>query len=210
MGVRKFVERIFPLIVVSLVAVAVGGAGYAIYLIANANVPWMEVLVNLGILFVGIASAVALVIGILAGVKSLSKKMPKTTLRVTRFFDGPGPFIAVPSIIISVAMVATTVSEGPIALLWWFGIFATLGAAGFILVTAATYFDGKEAQRKEAFNALPLEERIAIKEAQDNVPPGRITKFFTGVRDVVVFMVQVVRVNKWKICPIVDIHQDVA
>lgn len=35
--------------------------------------------------------------------------------------------------------------------------------------------------------------------------PGRIKKFFSALGDVIVLIAQVVRVNKWKICPIVEV-----
>ncbi len=61
----------------------------------------------------------------------------------------------------------------------------------------------KEAER--IANPKPSPQYAAPREPRE---PGRISKFFTSIADFLVFAGQVVRVNKWKICPIVDVNAD--
>jgi MFS family permease len=37
--------------------------------------------------------------------------------------------------------------------------------------------------------------------------PGRVAKFFSGLGDFIILIAQVVRVNKWKICPLVEVDR---
>jgi hypothetical protein len=37
--------------------------------------------------------------------------------------------------------------------------------------------------------------------------PGKVAKFFSGLADLIIFVSQIVRVKKWKICPIVTISE---
>lgn len=96
---------------------------------------------------------------------------------------------------------------GWIAGLIWFSVFVAAGALiTFGVFTLDKYLDGKAAQRKEEWNAMSLEDQIkALESAVVIKPPGKVKKFFIGLGQFITLVSQIVRVNKWKICPIVNV-----
>lgn len=96
---------------------------------------------------------------------------------------------------------------------WWLVMCVTLGilvfivgivAAVFLLVQLSDYIDGRRAIAKRK----ATEARAVYIAEHGELPvrqPGRVEKFFSGLGDFIVLIAQVVRVNKWKICPIVEI-----
>lgn len=79
--------------------------------------------------------------------------------------------------------------------------------AVLVLVTVATYIDGKRSIAKAR-----RRDRIAVYVAENgHAPvrqPSKVGKFFSAVGDFIVLLAQVVRVKKWKICPIVEIDDN--
>lgn len=108
------------------------------------------------------------------------------------------------------------VFNGFIALLILLGVLAAASvfvlALFFIVSYISDYISGRRALKREAaydaeekyyeeFGYYPSEAKIEPRE------PGIFSKFFTGIGDFIVFVAQIVRVKKWKICPIVDITE---
>jgi len=107
--------------------------------------------------------------------------------------------------------VAIGVSEGWAALLMAsLGTVVVIGvAAGMIWlgVLLSDYLSGKrkiaERQRYEARSAYYDEH--GEWPAPPKREPGRIANFFRGLGDFIILLAQVIRVNKWKICPLVEV-----
>lgn len=96
----------------------------------------------------------------------------------------------------------------------WLGIGLLLagiaGAAALIvgLVYLTNFIAGRRAIKRKAesealFDAIERGERVSFTK-----PPGRLSRFFSGLADMLIFVAQVVRVKKWKICPIVRIERE--
>lgn len=94
------------------------------------------------------------------------------------------------------------------------GGIAALVMIAFAIPVVADFIKGKRALA-EARRAAAEQRRVdeLLEMANNGVTPtagkerkpSRIGKFFRGVGDMVIFTAQVIRVNKWKICPIVTI-----
>lgn len=95
---------------------------------------------------------------------------------------------------------------GAIALVAVGGVFVVI-----LFNVMATYIDGKRAIAK-----AKREDRLAVYIAENGhepqYVPNRFEKafmaFFAGLGDFIVLIAQVIRVKKWKICPIVEIEDD--
>lgn len=89
---------------------------------------------------------------------------------------------------------------------------AALGG-GYAILWMSDYLKGKRAlaeeERKTRWDAF-MRGDIGYDEYYDGPrrAPGRISKFFSGVGDFIVLISQVVRVKKWKICPLVEVDVD--
>jgi hypothetical protein len=98
---------------------------------------------------------------------------------------------------------------GGMGLLIILGVALGIGLAILTIVgigaLIAPYIEGRRAQRKEA--ALERAKNAPVVESTPREPrkPSRIEKFFTGLGDFVILLAQVIRVNKWKICPLVEV-----
>lgn len=86
------------------------------------------------------------------------------------------------------------------------GIVVAFAIIVLLLAGLANFISGRRAIRKrraeeaeEEFLAGVFDGSVVYEE------PGRISKFFTGCADFLIFIMQVVRVKKWKICPTVEI-----
>lgn len=84
----------------------------------------------------------------------------------------------------------------------------------FLGIKAADWISGKRAiikRRAEERFEKWLEEQPLPAHVEPR-KPGKISKFFKaffrGIGDFLIFMAQVVRVNKWKVCPIVEIDNE--
>jgi MFS family permease len=98
---------------------------------------------------------------------------------------------------------------------WLNTLWVVLTALGFVagivvlfivLWTVGTYIEGKRALTREKQKQAAA---VYIAETGDLPPvkPSRTSRFFSGLGDFLVLLVQVVRVKKWKICPIVEIDK---
>jgi len=96
----------------------------------------------------------------------------------------------------------------------WTFIACSLGALAavalliFVAGTVSDFISGRRALRKaaesERRDSLTYEEYIAERDAARE--PGRVSKFFSALGDFLILAFQIVRVKKWKICPMVDIN----
>lgn len=95
---------------------------------------------------------------------------------------------------------------------WWFP-FAVLGFIGMVVGAVymigflADYAHGRREVKKQELRAARIE---AEHDGVVFVPPapGPFKRFWSGVVDFAILAAQVVRVKKWKICPIVEVNND--
>jgi hypothetical protein len=95
----------------------------------------------------------------------------------------------------------TAVAAYALTLAVIYGIYR-LGLWGFPLLS----------DKIESAHDKRVAERVAYFEEHGEYPtrePGRIVRFFQAVGEFIVFVAQVIRVKKWKICPLVDINTQV-
>lgn len=92
---------------------------------------------------------------------------------------------------------------------WLLGGLAAVAGTTFLGYSLAEFISGRRAIANERVRA----ERYAFLEEHGNFPedeprePGMVSKFFTALADFLILSAQIVRVKKWKICPMVDINQ---
>lgn len=101
---------------------------------------------------------------------------------------------------------------------WWvflieLGIVAGLAALIVTVIAVGEWIEGARANARR--KAKDADEAAWNDYMNDEGPnpyarkvkqPGRLSKFFSGVGDFLVLATQVVRVNKWKICPLVEVE----
>lgn len=125
--------------------------------------------------------------------------------------------LATMAVAIGSVLVLSIMEEGWIFLLWLgLGALALLVGAAVIGITGsllADYISGKRAKRRAEKDAAweaywagegPNPAPTTVREPRE---PGRISKFFSGLGDLIVFTAQVIRTKKWKICPMVEIPE---
>ena len=107
-----------------------------------------------------------------------------------------------------------TMATLEIGLVFWAYLVAAaaaLAGAVFALEQLSTYISGKRAlaraEREAAYEKYLSGEGPNPNEREPR-EPGRVAKFFSGLGDFIVLIFQVVRVNKWKICPIVEVDRE--
>jgi hypothetical protein len=99
---------------------------------------------------------------------------------------------------------------------WWttaiivaviaFGAAVAYGIS-ILVERAEAKADAEDKARREMISKMTNEEYWEyMANLNRKAPPGKIAKFFSGVGDFVVLIAQVVRVNKWKICPLVEVN----
>ena len=99
---------------------------------------------------------------------------------------------------------------GIIAFAWIFGVLAFVVALGFGMAYLADLLVGRRAVNIDRDH----EELMAYVNEHGHMPeaeprePGRVSKFFSGIGDFVVLIAQVVRVKKWKICPMAEVPKE--
>lgn len=101
---------------------------------------------------------------------------------------------------------------GTSSLGWWFG-FALLGAIAVVVgisVGLEKLGEHLRAKRRAKQNAAWEAKWKAIENGTYVEPtkkePGPVKRFFKNIADFVILFAQVVRVKKWKICPLVNIE----
>lgn len=174
-------------------ATMIGVMVFVIYVLLT-TVPLLEMLAIIGVSIVFILAGLAtLFLGGWVG----SKMSLAARERLGIFISGllvsmiPGIFIggAIFNSVLTFAIISVVS----------FGVLATIY---FNADRIGSFIDGRravaEAEREKRGGDI-LAERTAPRE------PGKISKFFTAVGDFFVMFGQVVRVNKWKICPLVEV-----
>ncbi len=159
---------------------------------------------RLSILF---APVVLLFLAVAYAVRAIFRSRPLKLLSKHADTVIPAFFIGIAALLLIFLVVATVIEEGWIALFIGIGMIGALIVAVGVVLFIIEYFASKRAKVKKArraeFDRLPPEERIEI--LTKSREPSRIRLFFQGVGDFIVLIAQAVRVNKWKICPIVII-----
>lgn len=157
-------------------------------------------------------------IGVTKGVYGMNKILPGWDHFLATVVVPVLAVIAITGLIIGGA-VALVMAEGWLALLGLIGVLlaavAVLGLMFFGLDKLGTYIKGRRSMKRrakdEADDAFYDEHGYFPWSVENMSPPrepGRISKFFSGIGDFIVLGAQVIRVNKWKICPIVTIDND--
>lgn len=110
-------------------------------------------------------------------------------------------------------LTSVAVDEGILAALWVIGMLLAVLVGLFLIVVAffflADFVTGLRVRRKIKFQEARKEyftEHGTWPEAVVR-EPSKIRRFFSSLGDLIVFVAQVVRVKKWKICPTVDINK---
>lgn len=189
-------ERVNPKY--ALVGVAVLVAGIAA-LIATSTGTWMEVLIVMAWIL-GIAAA-------MLAIAALFYCLDKYTEKGVEILLG-----TVLGLLILTAAIAGFIEVGWTLILWILLVLAIVvvffGGAIFI----GTVIEHLRADsRKRATDAEEAAwERYTNGEgphpyAREPKQPGKVLLFFRGVGDFLTLAAQVVRVNKWKICPLVEV-----
>lgn len=92
---------------------------------------------------------------------------------------------------------------------WWMPFVVIAGFAAFcgvVIGISALLENASEKRRKRLRDAidsgeLTLDQYWALRVKK----PGRVKRFFRGVGQLLVLLAQIIRVKKWKICPLVNI-----
>lgn len=90
------------------------------------------------------------------------------------------------------------------------GAAAIVALGVFVAVVVSDYVSGKRElvrQQHELYYETHGEYPV-VEKKQPSVVDRKIDAFFRGIGDFIILIAQVVRVNKWKICPIVEVKTD--
>ena len=99
---------------------------------------------------------------------------------------------------------------------WWAPFAVIAGAAALVgLSIGGIWLAEKHTEKNRAKRAKEREERWEFFDEHGHFPedereprePGKVSKFFHGLGDFLILAANIVRVNKWKICPIVTIDE---
>lgn len=137
---------------------------------------------------------------------------------VGRFFEGKGHLVAGALAVLGVIgfELALALTSGWVFALQMTGLMVAIAIAGlfvvFLCALLSDYISGLRAKARRRDDALldafiEKHGRMPTK-AEQRKPPGRLARFFTGMADFIVLIAQVVRVKKWKICPVVEVEVD--
>ena len=181
--------------------------GIAIVLVALLSVA--TALDGLGIMLLVMASILALIgiiVGFAFGMEWLMDHYPAGMKRVGKY-SGIAALVGLAGLLIF-GWLALTGYVGAI-------ILFALACAGVVfyvnLDNISAWIQGRRELKRERMKDLADEDVDYFMEHGEwpgmNKEPGRLSKFFSGVGDFLVLLAQVVRVNKWKICPIVNIKE---
>lgn len=195
--------------------IAVGVALLA-YGALTINGFWSGLLIALGIIL-GISAAIAAIVGSAILVcEKIPEKFPNFARRVENVFKSPKTWLGLGGLVVAGIIVLTS-GTNPVSYLVWGLIIGSLTLAGLAIVKLIDYENGKAAKRQEEWDALTWEDQDKIIDYLDYInnvkkEPSRIqvaiVNFFGHIYDFLELGVQVVRVNKWKICPLVEIPQE--
>ncbi len=168
-------------------------------LVATVTGTWADVLIVL-------ACFAAILVGILA-VGSLIYWLDKNTDKGVQYLTGT--FLVV---IVGIALFLAFLDLGFWLFAWLAGIAGALALMFGAVLLIGTVLESLRADRRKRANAAEDAAWLAYQNGGEHPyvgtaprEPGKIAKFFTGMGDFLTLMVQVVRVNKWKICPLVEV-----
>lgn len=188
---EKFVTSKAGIVSIALALLA------TLFFVVTSTIGWMDFLVGLG---VGIA-VVAGVMGLIVGGTWLHDNKPKVLERIFIGLVGVGVLGLLTALVLDFGFIALAVVAGVIA-----------GVAAFIfgVVMIGEWVSGVRAvaaeKREAEFDADDDHEAYQAPERKP-LPAWLqvIGNFFKGVGDFLVLSAQIVRVKKWKICPIVEV-----
>lgn len=171
-----------------------------VYAAANIHAVLIGLLVSLVIL---VGAVVGVLIGL--GIQKLIRKVWRSKwndvimLRVI-----PSLLVLLALSMLSIVVVSLWSDVGAWSLLIiLLGILAIVGFGALFNITI-NYLIGRRIGKSEKL--VCDYERFAGRETESTIRmPGRMSRFFNGILDILIFVFQVVRVKKWKICPTVDI-----
>lgn len=167
---------------------------------------------------VGIALAIGVIVGISYVVAEVvPRKFPNATKKVGDFVLNPKFGGAVVGLVLAAIVYLTSRGHGVTGYVVWFCVGLVIALGGYVIVKLIDYLNGKAALKQDAWDALDWDTQDKVLDYIHAVnktkrQPGKVAKFFSaignGIIDAVEFVVQVVRVNKWKICPLVEIPKE--
>ena len=211
-SLNTLVENPITYVVLGIIAIAllVGGSLFI-------DGFFVSLAIGVGILLAIVAAGLALVVGLSFLGDFIEDRFPKFVVKVENFFKSWKTWAGIGGLILAAIVYATSAGTGGIGYIVWASVFAFLGLSGFAIVKALDYAEGKRAQRQAEWDALDFDTQDAIFDYLHDLnrikrKPNRVERWFVGagnaIVDVLEFIVQVVRVNKWKICPLVEIPQE--
>ena len=170
---------------------------------------WLGLLFAIGLGLAIFIAAAAIVLGV------IYVKDNWWTRGATRFTKKVFAFVSLTALAAFVVF-GLTMATLEIGLVFWVYLVsaaAILAGAVFALEKLSTYISGRRAlaraEREAAYERYLSGEGPNPNEREPR-EPGRIDKFFSGLGDFLILIFQVVRVNKWKICPMVEVDRESA
>lgn len=187
--------------------IMVASALAAIFFVVTSTIGLVDFLIGIGLALALISAGVGLIVG-LTWLKDNRPKVLEHLLFAILILGALG------------FLTALVVDFGFIALAWVAAAIGALALAFFILMKISEWIAGRRAIARE--KARVAEEEAWTRFFNDEGPdPSKrpepkplpawmqaVGNFLTGIGDFVVLIGQVVRVNKWKICPMVEIPQE--
>lgn len=170
---------------------------------------WMTVLVSIGVA-IGIVIAVLAVVFAGLGIKALYRKYWNKAWNQTAekvfAFGAAGVLIGT----LTSLLILAVSGFGWISLVVIAGILLAIAGIVYGIATLAEFISGKRALAKAERERIVNEwinsgEDTPYPFAPVTREPGRLSKFFSGIADFLILASQIVRVKKWKICPMVEI-----
>lgn len=197
--VKAFSNKTFN-IVLGVVIIA------ALATVLTVTHTWLAALVGVGIA----TGFVAVVAGVGISIAIVQEKFwnPRWNDMASKIFFGVMIAIAAGSVI--AMLVFATIDAGWIVPI----IVASIIALAALLIFGGSkwseYLAGKRAlerkKHQEMLHNMTDEEYYAWRAEQSKAPePSKFALFFIGVGDFLILIFQVVRVKKWKICPLVEV-----
>ena len=166
---------------------------------------WTDFLIGVG----GAVAFVAVLMGIIIGSHWLIENHPKVAT---------GGAIAFLAIAVLAFFTALIIDFGAVPVLaWTAGIAGGIAALVFILVKVGEWISGLRAIAREKARAAEDEAWTRFYDGEGPDPSARpepkpdpawlvaVSNFFRGIGDFLILVGQIVRVKKWKICPMVEV-----
>lgn len=202
----KIVERVLTS---KVGAVATGLAGLVALVWACVT---SESLLSLVLLILAVFAGVAALVGAVLGIIYLFKRYWNRDWNETASKIILGLFLVSSVSLLSFMLVLAVITEGWIILAYVFGGLAALAGVAYGLATLSEYLSGRRAVEREKQReriSMMTDEEYATYRAPKHRKPSKIKAFFSGLADFLILSAQIVRVKKWKICPMVTIDTPV-